>query len=504
MENKKFDEEGGESGGRQVDGAANTATADDDDRPPPTFEHLEELLEQVKAIGISWQLLPRDAVESHPDVAKAYERMLLKLIVDGPDMMKQARQNARASPTKCTPSEGSGAACWICLEEGPDESGQGIFRDCSCRGNTAGFAHLSCLVQFAQSKSKALCEKSDKAGQCFPGHEQGPFEFCSNCKQNFLGELGLDMAKECLKMYEDRPEIDHRRLQSKVLLARRYGLLNPGGDTMIQILEEIASTINEAKKAKSYPVHLDRIEADINFFRGQRCATVEGPERDRAKRLLSASRNFYERLGDKRTTSFIEAAMSDLGICDNKMTEADARSYLERELAANGKDQTQTIVASFTLVRVLLSKKKLSAAYECLTDTASTAVRVMGPNNPTWIEIQDTLYKFRGRHHRAALLTPGDSAEEKKIVLAALSDDGTMYHGGCDGCSSMFSPSDIVLGENTPVVCVGLFKSHHLNGKAATVEGYDKEKGRHVIAFEDDELGQAKVKGTNLRAVFFN
>ena len=71
-------------------------------------------------------------------------------------------------------------------------------------------------------------------------------------------------------------------------------------------------------------------------------------------------------------------------------------------------------------------------------------------------------------------------------------------------CSSMFSPSNIVLGENTPVVCVGLLKSDHLNGKAAMVKGYDKEKGRHVIAFEDDELGQAKVKGTNLRAVFFN
>ena len=45
------------------------------------------------------------------------------------------------------------AACWICLCEDPDDQEKPIVRDCSCRGNNAGFAHLSCLVNYAKMKS---------------------------------------------------------------------------------------------------------------------------------------------------------------------------------------------------------------------------------------------------------------------------------------------------------------------------------------------------------------
>jgi len=33
--------------------------------------------------------------------------------------------------------------CLICSEEGTDESGEPLRRDCSCRGSDSGFAHLS-------------------------------------------------------------------------------------------------------------------------------------------------------------------------------------------------------------------------------------------------------------------------------------------------------------------------------------------------------------------------
>ena len=46
--------------------------------------------------------------------------------------------------------------CYICLDNGPDESGQPIRRDCSCRGTDSGFAHLSCLAKFAEQESPCL------------------------------------------------------------------------------------------------------------------------------------------------------------------------------------------------------------------------------------------------------------------------------------------------------------------------------------------------------------
>ena len=57
--------------------------------------------------------------------------------------------------------------CWLCLEEGPDESGAPLVRNCSCRG-LSGFAHLSCLQKYAESEGRraydrAIIDPSDVA-----------------------------------------------------------------------------------------------------------------------------------------------------------------------------------------------------------------------------------------------------------------------------------------------------------------------------------------------------
>jgi hypothetical protein len=48
-----------------------------------------------------------------------------------------------------------GAMCFICLGEGDDDEGGPLVRDCSCRGDSAGFAHLSCIIQYAEQKSNS-------------------------------------------------------------------------------------------------------------------------------------------------------------------------------------------------------------------------------------------------------------------------------------------------------------------------------------------------------------
>ena len=53
------------------------------------------------------------------------------------------------------------AACWICLEEGNDGEGKPPVRDCSCRGDAAGYAHNSCIVEYAKVKNKQA--KNDAA-----------------------------------------------------------------------------------------------------------------------------------------------------------------------------------------------------------------------------------------------------------------------------------------------------------------------------------------------------
>ena len=45
------------------------------------------------------------------------------------------------------------APCWICLEDGPDEAGEPLVRDCACRGETSAGYHLSCIINYATAKT---------------------------------------------------------------------------------------------------------------------------------------------------------------------------------------------------------------------------------------------------------------------------------------------------------------------------------------------------------------
>ena len=46
------------------------------------------------------------------------------------------------------------SVCYLCLGGDLDDDGQPLRRDCACRGTDAGFVHLSCLTDYAATKSK--------------------------------------------------------------------------------------------------------------------------------------------------------------------------------------------------------------------------------------------------------------------------------------------------------------------------------------------------------------
>ena len=88
------------------------------------------------------------------------------------------------------------ATCWICLEGLDDCNHEPLRRNCACRGDN-NYAHLSCLVSLATSKSEEIWTGKVKAelnaNQLAFGR---PWESCSNCKQYFVGQLRLDLAYE--------------------------------------------------------------------------------------------------------------------------------------------------------------------------------------------------------------------------------------------------------------------------------------------------------------------
>jgi len=83
----------------------------------------------------------------------------------------------------------SAPVCYLCLDGGADETGQPLRRDCACRGTDAGFVHLSCLVGFAETKSKQASGMNKFVN---------PWLFCTSCHQEYQNDL---THLECLAEY---------------------------------------------------------------------------------------------------------------------------------------------------------------------------------------------------------------------------------------------------------------------------------------------------------------
>ena len=62
--------------------------------------------------------------------------------------------------------------------------------------------------------------------------------------------------------------------------------------------------------------------------------------------------------------------------------------------------------------------------------------------------------------------------------------------------------NDMQLTTDTPVVCHGLERNAHLNGKVAEVETWDEDTGRYRLCFEDKSLRPCFVEREKVRILF--
>ena len=120
--------------------------------------------------------LSKDCFSNKRWKLKEYQRRCKECVTKDEPVKKVAR------PKPDAPS------CWICLENGKDDSGQPVVQGCSCRGD-AGHADISCLTQYAETKSMQHFEKDD------PERITDPWNECPNCEQEYnRNGVGTRMA----------------------------------------------------------------------------------------------------------------------------------------------------------------------------------------------------------------------------------------------------------------------------------------------------------------------
>ena len=95
---------------------------------------------------------------------------------------------------------GEAPSCYICLEDEPDASGGEVRRDCSCRGPSAGFVHLSCLAKYAEDKYMSNPDEKDR---------DLVWKHCPTCHHEYQSEFAVDLARlfvACMKRnYKNQP-----------------------------------------------------------------------------------------------------------------------------------------------------------------------------------------------------------------------------------------------------------------------------------------------------------
>ncbi|KAL9187549.1 hypothetical protein ACHAXT_001652 [Thalassiosira profunda] len=185
--------------------------------------------------------------------------------------MGKKSKKKKAKPTPSTSNntpEASDASgeCWICLDGGPDDAGQPLVRDCSCRGVSAGFAHLSCLVEYAEQK----CD-GNVVSTIDPSWTE-PFKVCPNCKQEYRSKLAIDLATACVDFVErKKPDCLWRRalaLQMKLGANVVYGEYSAGKvEECGRMEEECLSVINQLK-SNPYGSLMSILEGDVYMLLG--------------------------------------------------------------------------------------------------------------------------------------------------------------------------------------------------------------------------------------------
>ena len=107
---------------------------------------------------------------------------------------------AAAAPEPPVPAAPPEAVCIICLDRGDEP----LHRNCACRGPTAGFAHMSCLVRYVSSAAETNPDL---------------WYDCGTCKQRYFGATMLGLARARWERAKGLPEDDEERLNAMNCLA---------------------------------------------------------------------------------------------------------------------------------------------------------------------------------------------------------------------------------------------------------------------------------------------
>ena len=138
---------------------------------------------------------------------------------------------------------------------------QPLRQDCFCRGESAGFCHISCIVKYAEQKTKQL------DGRYLNAFKE-PWKVCRNCCQYYQNELAVDLAAEFVTFVEkEHPSNQWKQLQAlhlKLPAVQGMAIQPTQKRETKQIVSRMLSMIRAMKTSNlSLPKTILKLEAAI-------------------------------------------------------------------------------------------------------------------------------------------------------------------------------------------------------------------------------------------------
>ena len=431
----------------------------------------------------------------------------------------------------------SGAVCWICLEGGADDAGKPIVRDCACRGSDAGFAHVSCIIKYAEQKSVQVQAEPD-----FLVNFDMPWKDCSICKQEYQNDLALHLAEAFVSFAErtyDYPGsylTDKMKIMKALMNSVRLGIKLP-----IRKMMGMADRAIYEHGMEGW-VHMDPSTPEFQDYRivssfkafGYVCLG-EKYQLDTNKENESIEIGYYDKARDifnsvgmelqsTHMSETIRNAMAKYkgGLTHERLVEFTNKQY-HFALRHYGEKAEQTIEIGLSFAQNLLSANRSIKAERLATKFAGTSLKIFGQQHQLG-QLSDQLLRVCKRRFVHKALSPNADNASPTVQYLALryENDGEVCIIYGPTAHPRFAPEEIEINEKQtcgiasalviptigcPVICHGLINASHLNGKLGDVRSISFGKGgsgevRLGVYFEDKSLKSAAVKPENLRVAF--
>ena len=417
--------------------------------------------------------------------------------------------------------------CWICLSDEADESGRLPMRDCSCRGDDLGHAHVECLKEYARKAS--LDTNEGRSDKLLPPDEQFEarrfnvhWEKCSICCQPYQHALAKELADTLIEFIAQRfsigPLVTSYRIPSLDPLASEMYInaclmkivaittmdywdspkLQKEGEAIARKMLAMVYT-----QSSPHPTNIALGLKKIGLFLGASKETYK-----EGIAFFERAIAVYKSIGRESSIAIAKSNIDKIKIEHERQSQMPKEDQLKNSCDSYdyfmtsegyGEDSMMGIKAGLLHSKTLATLGRGIEGERLATKTLATCARVLGDAHDITREMRSTAKFCKAR--RAKVATPNMRGD---VVAIRYEDEGRrLVVRNTKGRCFSGSPRDLVFWDGTPVVCHSLQDSDsHLNGKIGDARDYNKEDETYNVYFEDKSLGSVVIKRGHLNILF--